>query len=112
VYFDPFISQRINGIDALRKWYEGVRGKMHIDHYEVVEPKLELSGEMALLTFTSPPTEAKVRCAGTQQRFIVAATEVAHYSFPLVTYGAEARNEVAILCSRSKTSIPNKKPDP
>lgn len=63
VYFDPFISQRINGIDALRKWYEGVRGKIHINHYELVEPKLALSGEMALLTFnfTSHGSEGAMR---------------------------------------------------
>jgi hypothetical protein len=31
VYFDPFIPKRINGIDALRQRYDGLRGKVHID---------------------------------------------------------------------------------
>lgn len=63
VYFDPFIPQRINGIDALRKWYDGIRGKVHIDHYELIDPKVEVSGDMALLTFnfTSSGTEGAMR---------------------------------------------------
>jgi uncharacterized protein (TIGR02246 family) len=51
VYFDPFISQRINGRDALRKWYDTFRGKFRIDHYEFLDPKVEISGDMALLTY-------------------------------------------------------------
>lgn len=51
VYFDPFTERRVDGIGALRDLYEGLRGKVHIDSYEIVNPRVELCGDMAVLTF-------------------------------------------------------------
>jgi len=51
VYFDPFLPQRIDGLPALRKYYAGLRGQIHIDSYEIVDPEVQVRGEIAILTF-------------------------------------------------------------
>ncbi|MFZ0034674.1 MAG: DUF4440 domain-containing protein [Sedimentisphaerales bacterium] len=51
VYFDPSLDQRLDGIEALTRLYESLRGKIHIDHYELRNPKVQLCGDMAVLTF-------------------------------------------------------------
>lgn len=50
-YFDPFIERRLEGIDALRKLYEGLRGNIAIGSSEIVTPSVHLSGNMAVLTY-------------------------------------------------------------
>lgn len=51
VYFDPFVERRINGREELKKLYEQVRGKIHIERYEMIDPKVHIEGDVALLTF-------------------------------------------------------------
>ena len=50
-YFDPFTERRLDGKDALRSWYEPFRGKMHIDRFDFVEPRVQISGDIAVLTY-------------------------------------------------------------
>ena len=50
-YFDPFIDRRITGLNALTRYYDGLRGKIHIDRYEFIEPMVAAHGEIAVLTF-------------------------------------------------------------
>ena len=50
-YFDPFTERRIDGIDGLRAWYEQIRGKIRIDRFEIIEPRVQAAGEIAVLTF-------------------------------------------------------------
>jgi len=51
VYFDPQQETRLEGIDALTRLYEPIRGKIHFDHYEMLNPKVQPCGDMAVLTF-------------------------------------------------------------
>lgn len=51
VYFDPFIEQRIDGLDALTRYYEVIRGQVHIDRYELINPNVHVCGDVAVLTF-------------------------------------------------------------
>jgi ketosteroid isomerase-like protein len=51
VYFDPSLDKRLDGLDALKNLYEGLRGKLHVDHYELVNPQVQLCGDCAVLTF-------------------------------------------------------------
>lgn len=51
VYFDPFIEKRIDGIEGLTKLYESIMGQIHIDNYEMINPKIQLTTGMAVLTF-------------------------------------------------------------
>ena len=51
VYFDPFLDMRIDGLEALTIYYEAIRGKISIDRYELLNPKVHAVGKMAVLTF-------------------------------------------------------------
>lgn len=51
VYFDPFAERRLDGIDWLTELYEGIRGKIHVDKYEMINPKVQAVDKMAVLTF-------------------------------------------------------------
>jgi ketosteroid isomerase-like protein len=51
VYFDPFLERRLDGLDALTSLYESLRGTIHIDHYDLIESKVQVCGKAAVLTF-------------------------------------------------------------
>ena len=51
VYFDPFQPRRVDGIAALTALYESIRGQVQIDRYELINPKVQLAGDLAVLTF-------------------------------------------------------------
>lgn len=51
VYFDPFLDRRLDGREALAAYYEGVRGKVSISRYELINPRVQLVGPAAVLTF-------------------------------------------------------------
>jgi hypothetical protein len=51
VYFDPFLERRIDGLPALTAWYDGIRGKIFMEHYELLNPVVQTIGDAAVLTF-------------------------------------------------------------
>ena len=51
VYFDPYIPERIDGLEALTRLYHAIWGKMHIDRFELLNPHVQVSGDLAVLTF-------------------------------------------------------------
>jgi len=51
VYFDPGLERRIDGIEAMREYYEGIRGKVHFDRFELLNPLVQVIGDAAVLTF-------------------------------------------------------------
>lgn len=50
-YFDPFTERRLDGLAALRELYDTIRGKVHIDRFEILEPRVQVAGDVAILTF-------------------------------------------------------------
>ncbi len=50
-YFDPFLERRLDGLEALAAWYAPLRGTIHIDRYDLIEPRVQVCGEVAVLTF-------------------------------------------------------------
>jgi ketosteroid isomerase-like protein len=50
-YFDPFTERRLDGLPALRALYDEIRGKVHIDRWEIIEPRVQVFGEVAVFTF-------------------------------------------------------------
>ncbi len=51
VYFDPMLERRLEGLNALTELYEGVRGKIHLARYEMLDPQIQLCGETAVLSY-------------------------------------------------------------
>jgi len=51
VYFDPFLERRLDGLEALTRYYETLRGKIRIDRDEFINPKVQVCGDAAVLTF-------------------------------------------------------------
>ncbi len=63
VYFDPFLEKRLDGLKALTAYYEAGRRKVHIDHDQMIDPKVQVNEEVAVLTFNyvSHAGEARMR---------------------------------------------------
>jgi hypothetical protein len=62
-YFDPFQPTRIDGLPALKALYGTIRGKIKIDRDEIIDPRVQLYGEAAVLTyrFISHGSEGSMR---------------------------------------------------
>jgi ketosteroid isomerase-like protein len=58
VYFDPFQERRVEGLEALRAYYEGLRGKILASHTEMARPLVQAAGNAGVLTFQFVSTEA------------------------------------------------------
>jgi len=51
VYFDPSLEKRIDGLEALTRYYETLRGKIFFERFELINPLVQLIGDSAVLTF-------------------------------------------------------------
>jgi hypothetical protein len=51
VYFDPFLPQRLDGLAALTAYYEGLRGRISAERFELLRPSVQRIGDAAVLTF-------------------------------------------------------------
>jgi ketosteroid isomerase-like protein len=51
VYFDPYQERRIDGLSALTAYYESIRGKVSAVRFELINPRVQVVGEAAILTF-------------------------------------------------------------
>lgn len=74
VYFDPLLSARLDGLDRLMAYYEGIRGKIFAPRYEMIEPLVQEIGDAAVLTFRfnsyagSEGTEMRWNCTEVYRR--------------------------------------------
>jgi len=50
-YFDPTTAKRIDGQPDLKKYIEPFTGKIKIDRVEMIDPAVQQSGDIAVLTF-------------------------------------------------------------
>ncbi len=51
VYFDPYVTKRVDGRAALRARYDQIRGQVRVDRFEMIAPEVQFCGEAAVLTF-------------------------------------------------------------
>ncbi len=51
VYFDPNLERRIDGLEALSRYYEPIRGKIFVERFELLNPLVQVAGDAAVLTF-------------------------------------------------------------
>lgn len=49
-YFDPFTEQRLDGIEKLKQYYEPIKGQI-VSKYDMLNPKVTTTNDMAVLTF-------------------------------------------------------------
>ena len=72
VYFDPFLERRIDGLAALTVHYEGIRGTIHIDRYELLNPLVQGDERLRVLTFNyvswGNEGESRWNCTETYRR--------------------------------------------
>ena len=50
-YFDPTTAKRIDGHDAFKRYIAPFTGKIKIEKFEMIDPKVQRSGDLAVLTF-------------------------------------------------------------
>lgn len=53
-YFDPSLESRIDGLEAMRRYYgpvKDLKGTIREPRYEMISPKVQAHGEIAILTF-------------------------------------------------------------
>jgi hypothetical protein len=66
VYFDPYLEKRIDGLEALTQYYKGLWGQVHFDRFELLNPCVQVSGGLAVLTFNyvsyTGNTESRWNC--------------------------------------------------
>lgn len=51
VYFDPFLERRLDGLASLTRYYESLKGRIKVARFEILNPKIQLVGTVAVLTF-------------------------------------------------------------
>jgi len=51
VYFDNNLDSRLDGLETLTALYEKIRGQIHMDRYDLLNPKVQLCGDAAVLTY-------------------------------------------------------------
>ena len=50
-YFHDVVENRLDGLPAVRELYEQFRGRPLFDSYEILNPKVQVSGDVAILTY-------------------------------------------------------------
>lgn len=50
-YFDPVQERRLDGWDKIKELYESMRGKVKMDKFEILNPVVQHTGTMAVLTY-------------------------------------------------------------
>lgn len=51
VYFDPMLDRRLDGLEALTKYYEPIAGKIKIKRFDMLNSLVQTAGDAAVLTF-------------------------------------------------------------
>ena len=67
-YFDPFQEHRLDGLDQLKTLYDTIRGKVKIERSDIVNPRVQVTGDVAVLTFqfVSQGSEGEMRWNSTE----------------------------------------------
>jgi ketosteroid isomerase-like protein len=50
-YFDPLVAARIDGLAAMHAYYKPWAGKISVPRYEILNPSVVSSGDLALLSY-------------------------------------------------------------
>jgi uncharacterized protein (TIGR02246 family) len=50
-YFDPFGERRVDGLSAMKALLAPMAGKIKVDRYDMLNPKVQRHGDVAVLTY-------------------------------------------------------------
>lgn len=50
-YFDPFKEKRFDGLKKVQIFYNSLRGSVYVEHYEMIDPVVQVSDEIAILSY-------------------------------------------------------------
>lgn len=50
-YFDPVHERRLDGWDRIKELYESIRGTVKMDKFEIINPVVQQTDTMAVLTY-------------------------------------------------------------
>ena len=50
-YFDPFVEKRTDGLEAMRRYLAPITGKVKVDRYDMINPRVERRGDVAVLSY-------------------------------------------------------------
>jgi ketosteroid isomerase-like protein len=50
-YFNPFEVHRIDGLEAMKKYYDDPPGQNFIDEYKMTDSKVQFNGNIAILSY-------------------------------------------------------------
>ena len=59
-YFDPMQEKRVDGLEEMRALLMPVTGKIKIDRYEMLNPKVQLYGDVAYSAQINLPLRAQI----------------------------------------------------
>lgn len=51
VYFDPYQEERVTRLAGLKTLYNKLRGQVHFDRFELINPLVQEASDVAILTF-------------------------------------------------------------
>lgn len=51
IYFDPFFERKLEGKQALEAYYNGIRGQVKVESYEIIRPVVRTSSDISILTY-------------------------------------------------------------
>ena len=78
-YFDPFTPRRWD-LDQVREMYEQIRGQLDVKSFEMVEPRVQVHGEVAVLSFnyTSSSFSGMWNCTEVYRKFPDGSWRIVH----------------------------------
>ncbi len=86
-YFDPVRETRLDGWDRIKELYESMRGTVKMDKFEIINPVVQLTGTMAVLTCnlqtSSGETIWKENCTEVYRLEIADEFKIIHSHFSL-----------------------------
>jgi len=50
-YFDPSLEKRLNGREAFERFLAPLKGTFRVPRYEIIDPKVQVYGEAAVLSY-------------------------------------------------------------
>lgn len=88
-YFDPFLKVRIDGKEELAKLYNSIKGHVKVSRYEMLNPQVQVKGDMAVLSFNlvsfEKEKEHKWNCTEVYRHEANDSWEIVHCHWSLTT---------------------------